>query len=213
MFLNAVIIAHTPNPEQHCVFTARGLGDSNGEKRSKNYDQYEKLLTTCLNDGHWSVFEHSVITVEISAPRYITRQMLRHRSFAFQELSQRYWQVSKFHFSLPRLQNTKNRQSSIETYNPFHISFWLMAQAISYFVSYQLYQIALKMGIAKEVARSLLPEAIYSHLAMTGNLRSWITYLRTRRDIHTQEEHRYIAHLIAKELAKLCPTIAKIEKW
>lgn len=169
-----------------------------------------KLISYLQRHKHWSPFEHYSLTIEIECPKDIAVQILRHRSFKFQEFSQRYADVTQMGFTTRecRLQDTKNRQNSIE----LDINDWsdrnlqqewlvMQEQLLSYAKDY--YQSALEMGIAKEQARALLPIGLtMSRLYMTGDIRSWLHYLAVRLDPTTQKEHRELAALIKDEVSK-----------
>lgn len=155
------------------------------------------LLNFCMREGHVSPFEMANVCLEIETTRDIGRQILRHRSFSFQEFSQRYASTDL----LPeaplrecRMQDLKNRQSSLETADRHLEEWWANAQAGVQQATGQLYQQALQRGIAKEQARVLLPEGLtVSRLYMNGTVRSWIHYLKSRLDPSTQKEHRLLA--------------------
>lgn len=182
-----------PNADQLVASMARVSNPSN-----QSNPEISGLLNYCMREGHVSPFEMVSVCLEIETTRDIGRQILRHRSFSFQEFSQRYASVE----ALPqaelrecRLQDTKNRQSSIEVDDHSETSSWWdhtqnsVAQVATYY-----YEAALKRGIAKEQARALLPEGLTtSRMYMNGTLRSWIHYLQSRLDPSTQKEHRTIA--------------------
>lgn len=171
------------------------------------------LLRYCAKHGHWSVFEMASMCVEINTTRDIARQILRHRSFSFQEFSQRYADVT----SMPRaslrecrLQDTKNRQNSLPCDDPDRVEWWNAVQSTVYQDSMDLYQAALANGIAKEQARALLPEGLTpSRMYVTGTLRSWVTYCQVRTDPSTQKEHRELADRVVSLLAHVAPTVAQ----
>ena len=169
-------------------------------KNQSNHATGAKLLKSLLRDKHWSPLEMVDVTIEINTTRDIARQILRHRSFSFQEFSQRYAAVTEM--SDPRearLQDTKNRQSSIEIdhYDDAQEELarkWIEAQDEVIITAQEVYKWALEKGIAKEVARSVLPEGLtMSRLYMKGSLRSWIHYCQLRIDNGTQKEHMLIA--------------------
>lgn len=169
-------------------------------KNQSNHATGAKLLKSLLRDKHWSPLEMVDVTIEINTTRDIARQILRHRSFSFQEFSQRYAAVTEM--SDPRearLQDTKNRQSSIEIdhYDDAQEELarkWIAAQDEVIITAQEVYKWALEKGIAKEVARSVLPEGLtMSRLYMKGSLRSWIHYCQLRIDNGTQKEHMLIA--------------------
>ena len=165
-------------------------------KNQENFDTSEKLLRYCIRENHWSVFEMVHVVMEIKTTRDIARQILRHRSFSFQEFSQRYAEVEfdDFEYRECRLQDTKNRQNSIETDDEKLQEDWVDLQANVAWVAAENYKRALELGIAKEQARALLPEGLTpSTLYMAGSLRSWIHYCDLRRGNGTQKEHREVA--------------------
>jgi len=171
----------------------------------------DKLIRYLMNHRHWSPFEMVDVTLEIETTRDIARQMLRHRSFCFQEFSQRYSDVGElgdvFEYSYPRLQDKKNRQNSHEPQNKNDpmVAMWMVLQTNVTRVAYESYRLALKAGIAKEVARKLLPEGLTkSRLFMKGSIRSWIHYLEVRGEgSGTQKEHVLVAEQIAHAIAQV----------
>lgn len=176
----------------------------------ENHGSAKRLLSYLRTNSHWSPFEHIFYTIELKTTRDIARQLLRHRSFYFQEFSQRYAVVDEgFSISLPRLQDHKNRQNSLELGDSDEDwdlkAEWVRAQNRVALVAKEEYTKALRQGIAKEVARKVLPEGLTpSRLYMTGNLRSWIHYCELRMGNGTQKEHILLASecykLIEKEL-------------
>jgi thymidylate synthase (FAD) len=177
--------------EQLIVYMARV---SNPESQQAG-DNPERLLAYLVRHKHWSPFEMVSLAMEINAPRDISRQILRHRSFSFQEFSQRYAEVTEFAERECRLQDLKNRQSSIECREGSLIAtWWATAQRDIEQSTRWLYCRAIEQGIAKEVARCILPEGLtMSRLYMHGTLRSWIHYCQVRMEAGTQKEHRQIA--------------------
>lgn len=167
-------------------------------KNQDNYSTSGKLLKYLINNQHWSPFEMVSLTMEIETTRDIGRQILRHRSFSFQEFSQRYAESGE---EFPdkdmrecRLQDMKNRQNSLETDNDMLRMNWLLAQTRVQEIALREYNWAIKAGIAKEVARSILPEGLtMSRIYMCGTLRSWIHYCQLRMENGTQKEHQDIA--------------------
>lgn len=168
-----------------------------------------KLLAYCAKHGHWSVFEMATACIEIETTRDIGRQILRHRSFSFQEFSQRYAEADELGEAparQARMQDTKNRQSSLDCDDPILSLNWQSAQSQVRRAALDTYRWALARGIAKEVARSVLPEGLtMSRMYMSGTLRSWITYLQQRLDPSTQLEHREIAEQILALLREAAP--------
>lgn len=164
-----------------------------------------KLISYLQKHKHWSPFEHYSLTIEIECPKDIAVQILRHRSFKFQEFSQRYADVTQMGFTTRecRLQDTKNRQNSIENENLATEMEWERMQEQTIAIAKNNYLYALNMGIAKEQARCLLPIGLtMSRLYMTGDIRSWLHYLAVRLDPTTQKEHRELAALIKDEVGK-----------
>jgi thymidylate synthase (FAD) len=172
-----------------------------------------KLLRYLAKHKHWSPFELVNVVMEINTTRDIGRQILRHRSFTFQEFSQRYADPTKdmgFVFREARLQDTANRQNSIETSDEGTKFEWQKLQCIVRDTSRQAYEQAIDMGIAKEQARALLPEGlILSRMYMAGSLRSWIHYILIRSNKDTQKEHRQIAIEAKEEIIKIFPSLSE----
>ena len=194
--------------EQLIVYTARVSNPSNQDSVSSG----DRLLRYCIKHGHWSVFETASMTVEVGTSRAIAAQLLRHRSFTFQEFSQRYSDVQALgRPTVPtaRMQDVKNRQSSLEC-EDLDLNDWWIAEAGRVMDDTQaLYETALEKGIAKEVARFVLPLATPTKLYMTGSVRSWIHYLKARLDVATQQEHRYVAERIAEVFADEFPVVTE----
>ena len=162
--------------------------------------KYEKLLRYCIREGHWSIFELVDMTVEIIPTRAIAPQLLRHKSFQFQEFSMRYACSTLFEIYEARAQDTKNRQNSTDTLPEDTKEWFENAQILTWNDAYQRYQHALDLGIAKECARSLLPLNTVTKLYMKGSVRSWIHYFAVRCADATQKEHRDIAIAIRDEI-------------
>jgi len=170
-----------------------------------------KLLKYLINNKHWSPLEMVHLSLEIETTRDIARQILRHRSFSFQEFSQRYAVAQDFELSEARLQDSKNRQNSLVTDDPEMQNWWAAAQLRVQSDAELMYQSALKMGIAKEQARKLLPEGLtMSKMYMNGTLRSWLHYVDIRCDAATQKEHREVALKCRDELTKLFPNVMEV---
>jgi len=182
--------------------------------REKGVEDAERLVKYLIRNKHWSPFEMVDLTFYIHTTRDIARQMLRHRSFSFQEFSQRY--SDSVVMSTPkeaRLQDKTNRQSSLPNEDPYTRARWEGLQNQVKKASEEAYKTALSMGIAKEVARVVLPEGLtYSEMYMKGSLRSWIHYLQVRLDPTTQKEHREVAQLIYNEVETVFPLIREIIK-
>ena len=169
----------------------------------------EKLIRYLIKNQHWSPLEMVSMCLEIETTRDIARQMLRHRSFSFQEFSQRYADPTKeldFVTREARLQDTKNRQNSIVVDDQLLQNEWYRAQQRVIYAAKREYEWAIANGIAKEQARAVLPEGLtVSRLYMNGTLRSWIHYIQLRSENGTQKEHRVIAHTCAEVIAKVFP--------
>ena len=178
-------------PGDLVAYTARVSNPAN----QSNTETAPKLLKYLMREKHWSPFEMVHITMEIKTTRDIARQILRHRSFAFQEFSQRYAVAENVGYEREaRLQDSKNRQNSVEVKNPALQEDWQMQQAKVRNAAMDAYEWALKKGIAKEQARAVLPEGLtQSTLYMAGSLRSWIHYIDLRAANGTQKEHMIIA--------------------
>jgi len=209
---HATIIAVTQSEqdlsvEEFIVYCARVSSPAN----QANHATAPKLMRYLMTHGHWSPFEMVSITMEIVTTRDIARQILRHRSFSFQEFSQRYADPTEalgFYHREARLQDRANRQNSIVTDDDDLSDRWITMQTEAMTNAQTAYHAALAMGIAKEQARALLPEGLtVSRLYMAGTLRSWIHYcnVRTKRD--TQAEHRTIAESAWSNIVGLCPSL------
>ena len=198
------------NAEELIAYAARVSAPQN----QMSHASAPKLLKYCLNHGHYSVFETVGMTVEIKTTRAIAAQILRHRSFTFQEFSQRY---AKVDVTIPpveaRLQDTKNRQNSIVT-DDIELHQWFSdEQKKLYETSVELYEKALEKGVAKESARFVLPLATPTTLYMTGNVRSWIFYINLRASNGTQKEHSAVANAIKQIFKEEFPVISNALEW
>ena len=209
---HATIIAVTQpeqdlSVEEFIVYCARISNPAN----QANHGTSPKLMRYLVQHAHWSPFEMVSITMEIVTTRDIARQVLRHRSFSFQEFSQRYADPTEalgFYHREARLQDKTNRQNSIVTDDDDLSDRWITMQTEAMGNAQTTYHDAIALGIAKEQARALLPEGLtVSRLYMAGTLRSWIHYcnVRTKRD--TQAEHRYIADSAWQNVVTLCPSL------
>jgi thymidylate synthase (FAD) len=197
------VVWSTPDGEKLIAYMAR-------VSNPKNQDNPEttKLLKYLIKHKHFSPFESVNVCMEIKTTRDIARQILRHRSFCFQELSQRYAEADEFELSECRMQDEKNRQSSLQTENAYVKNWWEGAQHRVLTEAEHLYKVALDKGIAKEVARKLLPEGLtMSKMYMNGTLRSWLHYISVRTDPSTQKEHREVAFKVLDHLKVLYPTV------
>ena len=205
------LISVTPDAEQTMAHIARVSNPNNQDNPN-----YAGLLRYCIKHNHWSVFEQSSMTLEIETTRAIAAQILRHRSFTFQEFSQRYAQSNELgKIELPdlRRQDTKNRQNSIDDVDPF-VKQKLEAQMITLFSSAQsLYNQMIEEGVAKECARMVLPLCTPTRIYMTGSARSWIHYIELRSANGTQKEHMDIANACKSIFIDTFPTIAEALEW
>jgi thymidylate synthase (FAD) len=198
------VIWSTPNGEDLIAHMARVSAPANQEAGTDS----SRLIKYLVKHKHWSPFEMVNVCMEIETTRDIARQILRHRSFSFQEFSQRYAEVQGYSISEARLQDTKNRQNSLETADRELQEWWTAKQREALFTARMVYDEALAMGIAKEVARKVLPEGnTMSKMYMNGTLRSWMHYVDIRCDAATQKEHRDVALKCKEELIKLFPNI------
>jgi thymidylate synthase (FAD) len=205
----AKLIWATPDADKHIGYCARVSNPNNQDNPN-----VAGLLSYCARNAHWSVFEMASVCIEVSTTRDIARQILRHRSFSFQEFSQRYadaTQLGEFAIRECRLQDNKNRQNSLELddFDTDDIElgvWWKAVQARMIGATSFLYSEALKRGIAKEQARALLPEGLTpSKLYVNGTMRSWITFLQARLDVATQKEHRLVAQDVLAVLRDVAP--------
>jgi len=196
------VVWSTPEGEDLIAYMARVSAPENQD----NKETASRLIKYLIKHKHWSPFEMANVCMEITTTRDIARQILRHRSFSFQEFSQRYAVAQDFEFSDVRLQDTKNRQNSLETDDDYLKNWWNAAQLRVQCEAELVYNKALDKGIAKEVARKLLPEGMtMSKMYMNGTLRSWLHYVDIRCDVATQKEHREVADKCREELTKLFP--------
>ena len=201
------VIWATPEGEDLIAYMARVSAPEN----QGNKETAPKLVKYLIKHKHWSPLEMVNVCMEIETTRDIARQILRHRSFSFQEFSQRYAVATDFELSEARLQDNKNRQNSLVTDDAEMQNWWNAAQLRVQSDAELMYQSALKMGIAKEQARKLLPEGLtMSKMYMNGTLRSWLHYVDIRCDAATQKEHREVALKCRDELTKLFPNVMEV---
>lgn len=194
----------TPDAENLVAYMARVSNPENQD----NPATAPKLLAYLIKNKHWSPFEMVNVCMEIETTRDIARQILRHRSFSFQEFSQRYAEVVNWDKGEARLQDNKNRQNSIPTQDRELQRWWDEQQAAVWKQSTEAYKLALQQGMAKEVARKVLPEGLaMSRMYMNGTLRSWLHYVDIRCDVSTQKEHREIAQQCKVVLSSLFPSL------
>lgn len=205
--MNVKLISVTPEAEKTILYCARVSNPENQASESTG------LLNYCIKHGHWSVFEMADMCVEIETSRAISAQILRHKSFFFQEFSQRYAEAQGFETYEARRQDTKNRQNSIADMNEEDKEWFKESQEHLQDIAINLYLEALRLGIAKEQARFLLPMSTKTKLYMKGSLRSWLHYLDLRCANGTQLEHQEIANEIKKLFVEQFPIIAKAKNW
>lgn len=197
----------TPKAETTMAYCAR--------VSSPNQDnpEHAKLLSYCIKHKHWSVFEMATMCVEIETSRAIAQQILRHRSFHFQEFSQRYAEAIGFETYEARSQDSKNRQNSVDNMSDWAKNWFIDEQHWHHDRCMSSYRQALDKGIAKEQARFLLPLSTTTKLYMHGTVRDWIHYLNLRTEPSTQKEHRDIAEAIKQIFIKELPTISEALQW
>ena len=205
------LISVTPDAEQHMAYVARVSNPKNQDN-----DKFSGLLKYCIRHGHWSVFEHAYMTVEINTTRGIAAQILRHRSFTYQEFSQRYADSNLLgQIELPELrrQDTKNRQNSIDDLDPEVVEKLNKQMNTLFSSALSLYNQMLEKGIAKECARFVLPLATPTRIYMTGSARSWIHYIDLRSAHGTQKEHMDIANECKSIFVEQFPSVAEAMEW
>ena len=206
------LVSATPDAEKHMAYVARVSNPNNQDS-----DKFAGLLKYCIKHGHWSVFEQAFMTVEINTTRGLAAQILRHRSFTFQEFSQRYADTNLLADEIPmfdlRSQDLKNRQNSNDDI-PKNKKADLQQKIAEYFVeSMDLYNELLANGIAKECARFVLPLATPTRLYMTGSVRSWVHYIDLRSAHGTQKEHMLIAEECRDTFKEQFPIISEALEW
>ena len=206
------LISVTPDAEQTMAYIARVSNPAN-----QNNDNYSGLLKYCIKHNHWSVFEQSTMTLEIETTRAIAAQILRHRSFTYQEFSQRYADSSLLSKEIPipdyRRQDTKNRQNSIDDLDPQVIKSLQLQTKTLFSSAMSLYNQMLELGVAKECARMVLPLATPTRIYMTGSCRSWIHYINLRSANGTQKEHMDIANDCKKVFIEQFPAVSQSLEW
>lgn len=210
--MSAKLISVTPDAEQTMAYIARVSNPSN-----QNNEKYAGLLAYCIKHNHWSVFEQSTMTLEIETTRAIAAQILRHRSFTFQEFSQRYADSSLLANKIPlpelRRQDTKNRQNSIDDLDPFTVQNLEMQMQTLFDSSMALYQQMIERGVAKECARNVLPLCVGTRIYMTGSCRSWIHYINLRTANGTQKEHMQVAESCKEIFIEQFPIVSEALEW
>jgi len=205
------LISVTPDAEKHIAYVARVSNPAN-----QGNEKIAGLLKYCIEHGHWSVFEQAFMTLEIQTTRGLAAQILRHRSFTYQEFSQRYANSNLLgNIELPELrrQDTKNRQNSIDNLDPEVVESLNKQMETLFSSAFSLYNQMIDIGVAKECARFVLPLATPTKLYMTGSVRSWIHYINLRSGYGTQKEHMDIANDCKSIFAEQFPTIAEALEW
>ena len=206
------LVSVTPDAEKHMAYCARVSNPNNQEN-----DKFSGLLKYCIKHQHWSIFEQATMTLEINTTRGIAAQILRHRSFTYQEFSQRYADSSLLADDIPlpelRRQDTKNRQNSIDDIDPFTRQRYEILIQKHFREAMDLYQEMLDEGIAKECARFVLPLATPTRIYMTGSVRSWIHYIDLRSANGTQKEHMDIANACKCIFICQFPAVAEAMGW
>ena len=209
---NVKLISVTPDAEKHMAYCARVSNPNNQEN-----EKFSGLLKYCVKHQHWSIFEQAYMTLELNTTRGIAAQVLRHRSFTYQEFSQRYADSSLLAKTIPlpklRSQDTKNRQNSIDDVDPFTSQKFEMLMQQHFVQAMDLYQRMLDEGIAKECARFVLPLACPTKIYMTGSVRSWIHYIDLRSANGTQKEHMDLALGAKAIFCEQFPAVAEAMEW
>ena len=206
------LVSVTPDAEKHMAYVARVSNPKNQDN-----EKFAGLLKYCIRHGHWSVFEQAHMTVEIETTRGLAAQILRHRSFTYQEFSQRYADSSLLGETIPlpalRRQDDKNRQNSIDDIDPLTQQDFEIKMQRHFESGMKLYKEMLDAGIAKECARVVLPLATPTRLYMTGSVRSWVHYIDLRSAHGTQKEHMNVAEGVRSIFCKQFPTVAEALDW
>ena len=210
--MNVKLVSVTPDAEKTMAYVARVSNPKNQDN-----EKYAGLLRYCIQHGHWSVFEQAHMTVEIETTRGLAAQILRHRSFTYQEFSQRYADSSLLGDNIPlpelRRQDTKNRQNSIDDVDPLTQQNFEIKMQHHFDSAMKLYKEMLDSGIAKECARMVLPLCTPTRIYMTGSCRSWIHYINLRSAHGTQKEHMQIAEACRKVFTEQFPAVSEALDW
>ena len=210
--MNVKLVSVTPDAEKTMGYVAR-VSNPNNQDNPK----VAGLLSYCIKHGHWSVFEQAHMTVEIETTRGLAAQVLRHRSFTFQEFSQRYADVSHIREDIPlpelRRQDDKNRQNSIDDVDPEVVERFNKEMRSHFDKSIDLYKSMLHAGIAKECARFVLPLATPTRIYMTGSVRSWIHYIDLRSAHGTQKEHMELVENVRSVFKEQFPIVSQALDW
>jgi len=206
------LISVTPDAEKTMAYVARVSNPKNQDN-----EKFAGLLGYCIKHGHWSVFEQAHMTVEINTTRGLAAQILRHRSFTYQEFSQRYADSSLLGDSIPlpelRRQDLKNRQNSTDDLDPLVVQDFNSKMQKHFVDGMHLYKDMLDAGVAKECARFVLPLATPTRLYMTGSCRSWIHYIELRSAHGTQKEHMNLVENVRSIFTEQFPTVAEALNW
>jgi len=206
--MSSKLVSVTPDAEKQIAYCAK-VSNPKGQTN----ENYSKLLKYCIDNKHWSIFEMAYMTLEINTTRRLAAQILRHRSFTFQEFSQRYADTNLLSEEIPlfelRRQDTKNRQNSTDDIDQEIVYRWNSRLREHFAKSKAIYDGMINDGIAKECARFVLPLATPTRLYMSGSLRSWITYIALREKSGTQKEHMNIAHQCKSIFCEQFPVISE----
>ena len=206
------LVSVTPDAEKTMAYVARVSNPQNQDNV-----HFAGLLRYCIEHGHWSVFEQAFMTVEINTTRGLAAQILRHRSFTYQEFSQRYADVSHIREDIPlpelRSQDTKNRQNSVDDVDSAIVKKYNKEMRKHFDQGIDLYKKMLRDGIAKECARFVLPLATPTRLYMSGTCRSWIHYINLRSGHGTQKEHMDVAEGVRQIFCEQFPTVSQALDW
>ena len=210
--MNVKLVTVTPKAEETMGYIARVSNPQNQDN-----PKVAGLLSYCIKHGHWSVFEQAHMTIEINTTRGLAAQILRHRSFTYQEFSQRYQDVSHIREDIPlpelRSQDLKNRQNSIDDVDPAVVESFNKKMRAHFDAGIDLYKSMLHAGIAKECARFVLPLATPTRLYMTGSVRSWIHYIDLRSAHGTQKEHMELVENVRKVFKEQFPIVSQALDW
>ena len=210
--MNVKFVSITPDAEKMMAYIARVSNPANQQN-----EKYSGLLKYCIKHNHWSVFEQSSMTLEIETTRGLAAQILRHRSFTYQEFSQRYADTKLLDDNIPlpqlRKQDTKNRQNSTDDLDEFLVQDFQLEMTKLFDSSMKLYNKMLESGVAKECARFVLPLATPTRLYMTGSCRSWIHYINLRSAHGTQKEHMNIAEECRRIFTEQFPAVSEALEW
>ena len=206
------LVSITPDAEKTMAYVARVSNPKNQDN-----DKFSGLLSYCIKHGHWSVFEQAYMSLEINTTRGLAAQILRHRSFTYQEFSQRYADANLLSEKIPlpklRRQDIKNRQNSTDDIDPYIVQKYDILMEEHFKACMDLYNKMLEDGIAKECARFVLPLSTPTRIYMTGSCRSWIHYINLRSAHGTQKEHMDIANECRKVFIEQFPSVSEALEW